>query len=576
MRNIILQAKNINKSFGERNILKDITLDIRNGERIGLVGWNGSGKTTLMRILQGLIMPDEGSITKYPQELSIGYLPQSTDYEGLLDDHVLSDNEELLLRTTSRLGLEKLQHWEKERYQHLSGGERLKLALAAIWAKKPSLIFLDEPTNHLDLKGVNWLVDELNLFHGTAVIISHDRYFLDRSVTKVYEIEDSQLKEYVGNYTEYRNEKQRQFEQQVRDYDKQQRKIQMVESQIATLKQWSEKAHREAGKDRGDSENRQMGLKEFERVKAKKKDNQIKSKTKRLELELSKNKVEKPKEEAQVLFDFEASGNRGKRILEAKGLTKEFGERILFKQSHFYVKHGEKVGLLGSNGAGKTTFINMLLGSETISKGSLWKSETLKIAYLSQDVSDMPSGKTAMEYLDLSGWGRVSKARSIFANMGMKEEKLLKPISSLSLGERTRVKLVYMIMQEYDVLILDEPTNHMDLPSREQLEETLASFQGTLIVVSHDRYFIEKLCDKLLLIENQKIKRVEMGLKEYDEKLKQKVEPDKKEKQEMLALLDTKITELLGKISMVVPGTEAYTEMDGKLLELMKRKREIG
>jgi macrolide transport system ATP-binding/permease protein len=284
MRNIILQAKNIDKSYGERNILKDITLDIRNGERIGLVGWNGTGKTTLMRILQGLIMPDEGSITKHPQELSIGYLPQSTDYEDLLDDHVLSVNEELLLKTTSRLGLKKLQNWEKERYQHLSGGERLKLALATIWAKNPSLIFLDEPTNHLDLKGVNWLVDELNNFHGAAVIISHDRYFLDRSVTKVYEIEDSQLKEYEGNYTDYRNEKQRQFEQQVRDYEKQQRKIQMVESQIATLKQWSEKAHREAGKDRGDSENRQMGLKEFERVKAKKKDNQIKSKTKRLEL----------------------------------------------------------------------------------------------------------------------------------------------------------------------------------------------------------------------------------------------------------------------------------------------------
>ncbi|MGD6833707.1 ribosomal protection-like ABC-F family protein [Sutcliffiella halmapala] len=576
MRNIILQAKNINKSYGERNILKDITLDIRNGERIGLVGWNGTGKTTLMRILQGLIIPDEGIITKHPQELSIGYLPQSTDYEGLLVDHVLSDNEELLLQTTSRLGLEKLHNWEKERYQHLSGGEKLKLALAAIWAKNPSLIFLDEPTNHLDLKGVNWLVDELNHFHGAAVIISHDRYFLDRSVTKVYEIEEGQLKEYEGNYTDYRNEKQRQYEQQVRDYSKQQRKIQMVESQIATLKQWSEKAHREAGKDRGDSENRQMGLKEFERVKAKKKDNQIKSKTKRLELELSKNKVEKPKEEAQVLFDFEASGKRGKRILEAKGLTKEFGDRILFKQSHFYVKHGEKVGLLGSNGAGKTTFINMVLGSEPISKGSLWKSDTLKIAYLSQDVSDMPSEKTAMEYLDLSGWERVSKARSIFSNMGMKEEKLLKPIITLSLGERTRVKLVYMIMQDYDVLILDEPTNHLDLPSREQLEETLESFKGTLIVVSHDRYFIEKLCDKLLLIENQQIKRVEMGLKEYDLKLKEKVEPDKKEKQEIMALLDTKITELLGKISMVVPGTEAYAEMDEKLLELMKRKREIG
>lgn len=576
MRNIILQARNINKSYGERDILKDITLDIRNGDRIGLVGWNGTGKTTLMRILMGLIIPDEGSVTKYPQELSIGYLPQSTDYQGLLDEHMISDNEKILLKTTSRLGLEKLQYWEKERFKGLSGGEKLKLALAAIWAKNPSLIFLDEPTNHLDMKGVSWLVDELNNFHGAAVIISHDRYFLDRTVTKVYEIEDSLLHEYEGNYTDFRNEKQRLFELQVRVYDKQQRKIQKVENQIANLKQWSEKAHREAGKDRGDSENRQMGLKEYERVKAKKKDNQIKSKTKRLELELSKNKVEKPKEEAQVLFDFEASGKRGKRILEAKGLTKEFGDRILFKQSHFYVKHGEKIGLLGSNGAGKTTFINMLLGKESTSKGSLWKSATLKIAFLSQDVSDMPQEKTAMGYLDLIGSDNVSKARTIFDNMGMKEEKLIKPISTLSLGERTRVKLVKMILQEYDVLILDEPTNHLDLPSREQLEKTLASFNGTLIVVSHDRYFIEKLCNKLLVIENQEITRVEMELKEYNRKLNEKVEPDKKEKQEIIALLDTKITELLGKISMVLPGTVAYAEMDEMLAELMKRKREIG
>ncbi|WP_078381207.1 ribosomal protection-like ABC-F family protein [Sutcliffiella halmapala] len=574
MTSAILQVKKVKKSFGEREILKDISFDIRNGEKIGLVGWNGAGKTTLMRLLMGSIVPNEGTITKH-SEVKIGYLPQSTEYELHLEDELMEHGQHFLT-TTSQLGLEKMQNWKEERYHHLSGGERLKLALAKIWANNPHLLFLDEPTNHLDLQGVNWLIKELKKFEGAAVIISHDRYFLDKTVTKIYEIEDCLLKEYEGNYSAYKVEKQRLHEQQTRDYLKQERKIQIIEEQVATLKQWSEKAHRESGKGRSLSENNLLGFKEYERVKAKKKDNQIKSKTRRLELELSKKKIEKPKEEVEVLFDFESSGKRGKRILEAKGLSKQFDERVLFDKSHFYVLHGEKVGLLGPNGAGKTTFINMLLGKEDASKGTLWKSDTLKIAYLSQDVSEMSVDKTAMEYLDVVGCERISKARTIFANMGMKEDKLLKPIATLSLGERTRVKLVHMIMQEYDVLILDEPTNHLDLPSREQLEDTLISYNGALIVVSHDRYFVEKLCNKLLIIENKRIKRVEMGLREYETRQQLSKEPSKQEQREALAIIDTKITELLGKISMINPGTEEYIEMDRAITEWMRKKKEIG
>lgn len=179
-----------------------------------------------------------------------------------------------------------------------------------------------------------------------------------------------------------------------------------------------------------------MGLKEYERVKAKKKDNQIKSKTKRLELELQQNKIEKPKEEQEILFDFEHSGKRGKRILEAKALSKCYGERTIFHDSNFYVLHGEKMGLLGDNGTGKTTFVKMLLGEEEITKGSLWVSSSIKVAYLSQEVSDMPDNITVMDYLDLQGWENITKARTLFANMGMSTEKLNNLLQVLSLGEK--------------------------------------------------------------------------------------------------------------------------------------------
>lgn len=569
---LILQAKQVNKSFGNRDILKEISFDIRNGEKIGLVGWNGAGKTTMMKLLMGSVQPDSGSITRYPAEIKIGYLPQSTDYT-INTDHELEEEAKELLRAASELGMSKSIIRDGAYLDTLSGGEKLKLALAKIWTQSPQLLCLDEPTNHLDMKGVTWLITELNKFAGAAIIISHDRYFLDQTVTKIYEMEECKLLEYEGNYTAYRKEKQRRFEQQARDYGKQQRKIKMIEDQVANLKQWSEKAHREAGKRDNPGERKQMGLKEFERVKAKKKDNQIKSKTKRLELELSKHKVEKPKEEVQVKFEFETDGKRGKRILEAKGLTKQFGDRLLFEKSHFYVKHGERIGLVGENGAGKTTFIKMLMEQESTTKGSLWKSSSLKIAYLSQEVSDLPMNKTAMEYLDLIGWDRVSKARTIFANMGMQVEKLIKPLQTLSLGEKTRVKLVHMIMQEYDVLILDEPTNHLDLPSREQMETTLSTFNGTLIVISHDRYFIEKLCDKLLVIENNIIKRVESGLQEYEESKKTGTSSSVIEKREQVALLDSRITELLGKITMVDRQSDEYTAMDKELLKLMQIKK---
>ncbi|MCA0985685.1 ribosomal protection-like ABC-F family protein [Guptibacillus algicola] len=570
---LVTQVKGLQKSFGERKILSEVSFDIRKGEKIGLVGWNGAGKSTLVKILMNRVECDQGSVTMWPPNMKIGYLPQSSDNDLSIDSELL-DNSRGLMEKSKQLGLPK-DRWDGEDLHHLSGGEKLKLSLAKLWTNFPELLILDEPTNHLDMQGVNWLVEEVRTYSGAAVVISHDRYFLDETVSKIFELEDGKLDVYEGNYSSYRSEKLRRTEQDKRDYEKQQRKVEKIEKQISTLKDWSGKAHRQAGKQGSNAENRQMGLREFERAKAKKKDNQIKSKLKRLNLELSKHEVTKPKEEQSVSFQFESAQKRGKRILEAKGIKKQFGEHVLFDKSNFYIKHGDRIGLLGSNGAGKTTFIKLLLQKETLTRGSLWISESTKLAYLSQDISDLPGEKTPLEYLDLNHRQQETKARTLLANMGIEQEIFKRPISELSLGERTRIKLIHMFMMEYDLLILDEPTNHLDLPSREELEKALSTFSGTLLIVSHDRYLIEKLCTKLLVIDNGKINQVEMGIKDYEERKKKTFTRDEQHVTEELALIETKMTELLGKISYLSAGTEEYDRIDEELMKCMDRKRKL-
>lgn len=555
----IFEARNISKSFGDRTLLKDISFKIKTGEKIGLVGWNGTGKTTLAKILLGQLEADSGTLSKFPPSLKIGYLPQMAGAGDVTGKNFAENGE--ILHTASELGLSRLQSWNEERKKGMSGGERLKLALAEIWAARPEFAILDEPTNHLDERGTDWLADTLAAFKGAALIISHDRYFLDRTANKIFELEDGKLSIYEGNYTAFYKKKAFHVRQQKQAYEKQQKDIKRVQQQITALKQWSDKAHREAGK--GDN------IKEFDGVRAKKIDKQIKSKQKRLESELSKHKVDKPKEDADIRFDFKTRQKRGQRILEVKDLTKTYGDRVLFRNSRFYVNDGEHIALSGPNGCGKTTLIRMLLGEEPVTSGEIWKSGSLRIAYLSQDMQGLPLEKTALQYIGTADRDDISKARMTLANLDLGPEKISKPLAFLSMGERIKVKLAKMVLEAYDVLILDEPTNHLDLPSREQMEDTLSMFQGTLLVVSHDRYFIEKLCNKMLLFDDGRIQRVEAGKREGRGKAAQQ------ERNEELAVLETKIAEYIGKISLCAPGSTEYQEMDKELQKLMEQKRRL-
>nr|WP_263326693.1 ABC-F type ribosomal protection protein [Neobacillus sp. Marseille-Q6967] len=561
----IIKVTGVEKSFNLRKILHNISFDIKNGDRVGLVGYNGTGKTTLANLLTGKLLPDNGTIEK-SNLLNIGYLSQSIDYE--VYDFNLQNESELSFHA-SKLGLNKVNDWDEQRLNHLSGGEKLKVALSMIWSSRPDFLILDEPTNHLDFKGMDWLVEELKKFAGAVFIISHDRHFLDKTVNRIFELENGQIHFYSGNYSDYQKEKKHRVETQLHQYNVQQRKKEEIEMQMDQLKSWSEKAHRNSTK-----QGRDYGFKEYHRAKAKNRDKQVKSKMKRLHSELEKNKVEKPFEEVKVRFQFDSQGKRGKRIIEADKLSKSFGSRSLFVDTYFYINQGERIGLLGENGCGKTTLIKMILGDVQDTSGMLWKSDSLRIAYLSQDVGDLSPDKNAIEALGYTDRESIRQARTLFANLGLTEKHITASISTLSLGERTRVKLVDMLMKEYDVLILDEPTNHLDLPSREQLEKTLNEFTGTIITVSHDFYFLNKLCNKLLVFEDQKIKRVEMTPEEF--LYQPRTQPsNQSNKQELLMVIENRIATILGELSLIEPKDPKYRELDKEFNELIKQKREL-
>lgn len=556
----VMSIRGLNKSFEENRLFNQVNFDIHHGERIGIVGPNGAGKTTLARILVNEVEPDQGAISVKGE---IGYLKQSIDQEEMIGALLLNANS-IDFKREKELGVGSL-HVDAE---NLSGGEKLKLALAKIWSMNPDLLVLDEPTNHLDEKGVNWLIQELDSFQGAVLVISHDRYFLDQTITRILEVEAGKISDYQGNYSAYRIEKQKRYEDQLHHYAVQQKEIKRIEDQLAGLTNWSEKAHRDSTK--------QDGAKEYYRMKAKKMDRQVKSKRKRLEKELQKNQVEQPEKGREVQFQFQANNSRGKRVMEAIHAGKCFEERWLFKNSSFYMRYGERIGIIGENGCGKTTLLRILLGLEQLSEGEVWSSPSLKIGYLSQDVHDLPEEKTAIEALDVTTKEEIFQAKSRLASMGMERERINATIAHLSLGERTKLKLTRLLMNQYDVLILDEPTNHLDLPSREQLEDALQEFTGSLLIVSHDVYFMEKMCDKLLVFEGQNMKRVEHSLSQYRARPKEKSSSaSSKKSEEQKMLLENEISALISKISLLLPGDEKIAELDDKLAILLEKKRSL-
>jgi macrolide transport system ATP-binding/permease protein len=535
----LMKLVNISYEMMDQPIFKGVNASVQEGDVIGIIGQNGAGKSTLLQLINGDLGPSEGTIQWLHHDLNIGMVEQETESYSF-DDTTPSE---------ARL----LEKWQVPNHEflHLSGGEKLKARLAKGFAQNADLLLLDEPTNHLDHGSMELLMNQIKEYKGTIILVSHDRYFLDQAVNKIWAIEHGKLIEHRGHYSSYMEaRKQRRLTQQ-REYEKQQKMVERIESQMKELTSWSQKAHAQSTK--------QEGFKEYYRVKAKRTDSQVKSKQKRLEKELEKAKVDAVQEEHTVRFSLQVSNKTGKRFLEVKDLAKAFEGRILFRKANFTIQHGEKVSIIGPNGSGKTTLLKVIMGQEA-ADGDVWISPSAEIGYLTQEVFDLPLDETPEQLFHKETFEERGKVQTLMKHLGFQTTHWREPIGNMSMGERVKCKLMKYILEEKDVLILDEPTNHLDLASREQLEDTLSQYNGTLIVVSHDRYFLEKTTSTKLVIADGRIQ-------------KQLNEPasERDDQEELRLKLETERQEVLGRLSFMMPGDKEYEELDRKFKELTEQ-----
>ena len=513
---IILSAQHIAKSFGVNAVLRDVSLTVQQGDRIGLVGVNGCGKSTLMRILAGLDAQDGGEISLV-RGLRVGYLAQqnmvtsgetvwnelqkvyeqvfamekklreledemahahtdaqrfaqlSADYDRLTQRFEEADGyswKSMVSGVLNGLGFKPAQY--DQCVDSLSGGEQTRLCLARLLLQKPDLLLLDEPTNHLDMETLQWLENYLAAYKGSVLVISHDRYFLDHVCTGIAEILMGSSEQYNGNYTRYIAQRQERFESRMRAYEIQQKEIERQQAIIARYRMFNrEKSIRAA-------ESREKALDRME-------------------------KLEKPVDERAIRFSFEARRRTGEDVLQLTEISKSFGEKHLFHDLTLRVRAGDRVALIGPNGVGKSTLIKIIVGEEQPDTGFIRYGSNVDIGYYDQHQSTLHADKTVLDEI----WDRFpqmeqSNVRGALGMFLFTGDDVFKPIHTLSGGEKGRVALTALMLRKDNLLLLDEPTNHLDMDSREVLEDALTDFGGTIITVSHDRYFINRIANRII------------------------------------------------------------------------------
>lgn len=519
---MILACKNISKSFGTTQILDKVSFHINEREKAAVVGINGAGKSTLFKIIMGELSPDEGEVI-FSKGIRTGYLAQHQElssgrsiYEEVLSvkAHVLAMEEEIrqlelkmkdakeeelkrLLDTYTRLthafelengyacrsevnGVLKGLGFSEEDFNRevstLSGGQKTRVSLSKLLLSKPDLILLDEPTNHLDMESISWLETFLSGYEGAVVVIAHDRYFLNKVAGKVIELDHAKAQTFEGNYSEYAYKKEQQRETLIKHYFNQQREIQRQEEVIAKLRSFNrEKSIKRA-------ESREKMLEKIERV-------------------------EKPAETVQSMnIRLEPRIMSGNDVLTVRGLSKAFGSRLLFHELDFDLKRGERVAVIGSNGTGKTTILKLINGLLTPDAGEIKLGAKVHIGYYDQEHHVLDMDKTIFgELQDTYPHMDNTAIRNTLAAFLFTGDDVFKLIRDLSGGERGRVSLAKLMLSEANFLILDEPTNHLDITSKEILENALNSYTGTLLYVSHDRYFINRTATRILELTEQKL-----------------------------------------------------------------------
>ncbi len=511
----LFSTQDLAQCFDGRDIFRGVNFAVQTGEKIALVGPNGIGKTSLLKIVAGIDQPAKGKIDFF---ISVhrALLTQNLDFSF---DLTLRDALEQALPfggSEQKIGevLRKFKFSGRENQLvfTLSGGEKTRLQLARIWLAGSDFLLLDEPTNHLDTENLEWLESYVRDYPGTILIVSHDRYFLDRAVTRVLELHEDGITSFPGNYSAYRRAKQEQFARDQKTFFDQEKQARKLDNAIRELKSWATKAH-DQSRRKGIASGVKFGLKEYNRAKAKKMDSQVKNNIKRLE-RLKEERIARPKTMPTIDLSFTAGQRANKGILLAEGIYKAFGSHRLLENGDFALQYGEKVGLVGANGSGKTTLLRMISGIEPFDGGSLWRSPSLRTGYLEQEMQLLGQNRTALEEVTLvcADQGRV---RNLLADLLLTGEAVFKPLSVLSMGERVRIAVAKLLLGPYDLLLLDEPTNYLDLESREQLEEALTSFGGAFIVVSHDRYFQERIAHTIWSMEDGKIRVYPGGYANY-------------------------------------------------------------
>lgn len=522
---IILDVNKVSKSFGFGNILNEVSFSINEGEKIGLVGNNGTGKSTLLKLIAHIEKQDSGTIS-IKKDAKVEYLEQgdvADSKSGICKDILYSAFEDLnqiesalknyeskmssvldpnelnsiiekysnLLEKFTRLGgyekdlqldivlngLNIDRNLLNREFSSLSGGERTLINLAKILLSKPDLLLLDEPTNHLDITRIEWLEKFIREYKGSVIIVSHDRFFLDKTIQKVIELESGKTKIYFGNYTDFIIQKENEEVKEFQIYKVQQRKFDEMEKAIKRLKEWGKMADNPTF---------------FRRAKA------IQSNLDRLR----ENAIEKPKEKTEYPINFKSYGRGSNEVVKIKNLSLYAGNKKLLENSNCLILNGEKVAIIGDNGTGKSTLINEIISN---SNPSILVGSNQKIAYLSQIIEFVDKKQSLLEYFIYETGLEEVISRSVLYNFQFFKKDVSKRVGALSGGEKLRLKLAILLQKEINLLILDEPTNHIDIETREVLEDTLSKFKGTLIFVSHDRYFINKIANKIIEFHNHKL-----------------------------------------------------------------------
>ncbi|WP_369381351.1 ribosomal protection-like ABC-F family protein [Lysinibacillus fusiformis] len=538
----LLKLQDISFEIKDTFLFEHVTATVKQGEVIGIIGRNGAGKSTLLQFIRGMLMPTTGEI-KGLETVKTAIVEQELAHFTRM---------EITAREADLLSKWKVPNLP---FEALSGGEKLKMRLAEGFSQGAQILMLDEPTNYLDEQSTTFLIKQVQNYKGTIIVVSHDRYFLDSVATKIWSIEDKKLIEHNGNYSNYMAEREHRRLTQQRAYDKQQKNIERIEAQMQELTAWSQKGHAQSTK--------LEGFKEYHRVKAKRLDSQVKSKKKRLEAELEKAKVEAVKPESEIRFSLGTNQRVGKRFLETKNVSLRFDDRLLFKDVNVTAQFGDKIAVTGTNGSGKTSFLKVILG-QLKAEGEVWVSPAANIGYLTQEVFDLPLDQTPEQYFYQETFEERGKVRNLMKNLGFTSTHWTSSIGEMSMGERVKCQLMAYIVADKNVLILDEPTNHLDLPSREQLEQTLAQYNGTLLVVSHDRYFLDKVTNSVWEVHGQQIEK----------KWRKEVKQD----EDVMTLrlkLETERQEILGKLSFLTAKDKDYAKLDEKFNELTKRINEL-